>query len=97
MRNRVSAWNRIRADLKRKFLAAGITSCEKCRSDYALSFAHRHSRAWYYRRDSQEEERLLGSREHVSLLCIKCHGKMDDRSRTTEEEKELFFNSLQPL
>lgn len=94
MRNREKTWDRIRAKLKKEFYSRGIVSCEKCRSDYALSFAHRHSRSWYYRRDKEEEHRLLGSMDQVLLLCGACHARMDDRSLTTEEEKESIFDRI---
>lgn len=57
-------WNRIRAKVKKDFESKGITRCEKCGSDFGLSFAHRAKRRFI--KDEQE----LST---VALLCIPCH------------------------
>jgi hypothetical protein len=77
---KASVWNRVRAKLKKKFLAAGITFCEMCgRHDY-LSFAHR-----YKRRFITDETEL----EMVALLCMDgpdwkgCHNKLEHSPHET--------------
>lgn len=96
--NRERQWKQIRDVLKERFYADGRTTCELgfkgCMIDSFLGFAHRHPRSWYYRKDKDEEARLLGSRDQVLLSCQHCHMILDDRSKTTEAEKESIFESL---
>jgi 5-methylcytosine-specific restriction endonuclease McrA len=66
-----------------------IRHCELC-STQAVTNAHRHKRVYY----SGDKRHLLWSRDHVLFLCTACHQRMDDRSKTTEEEKEELFESL---
>ncbi len=68
-----------------------IRHCELC-STQAISNAHRHPRNWY----RSHEDRSLWDFKQVLFLCIKCHKNMDDRSKTTENEKEVIFNRLRP-
>jgi hypothetical protein len=75
--------------LKKLFTEKGITKCELTGSKFALTYAHRHPRVWYY---SQPE--LLYAFEQVLLLNQDAHQKMDDRSQTTEAEKEEIFIRL---
>lgn len=83
------AANRI---LKQKYLEAGIERCEvklfKCMLGFALSFAHRHKRNWYY--DCPE---LLSSMEETVLACASCHSKMESNKVLTEET----FKRLRPI
>lgn len=65
---RIEQWDRIRAVLKKQFLAASITRCEMCGSDYALGFAHR-----FPRRMCDEQELHI-----VALVCnYPCHKIID--------------------
>lgn len=60
-------WNKIRAELKKRFLSVGITRCEMCGKDNMLSFAHRKKRRFC------DEDEL-----HVcALLCNPCHDKLE--------------------
>lgn len=67
-----------------------IRHCELC-STMAISNAHRHPRVWYRKQDN-----LLWSYDQVIFICIRCHQKLDDRSKTTEQQKESIFNRLRP-
>jgi len=75
--------------LKEIFIDNGITRCELCNSDYALTFAHKERREWY-----RSQPELLSDFKQVLLLCQKCHQKMDDRSETTEKLKNELFDVL---
>jgi hypothetical protein len=57
-------WAKVRKELKKRFLVAGITRCESCGSDFALSFAH-----------SLKRRNIANLRQlrEVALLCCKCH------------------------
>ena len=74
---KVDKWNRVRAKLKKRFYAMGITFCEMCgRTDF-LSFAHRLKRRFI-----TTDEEL----EMVALLCMDnpqgkgCHNKLEHSS-----------------
>ena len=77
--------------LKYIFNDYGITRCELCGSDYALTFAHKERREWYRSAPS-----LLSDFKHAILLCQSCHSVLDDRSKTTEKEKNNIFGRLRP-
>lgn len=80
------AANRI---LKQEYLELGITKCEvgleDCMPNFALGFAHRHKRVWYY---GQPE--LLSDIKETILACSNCHSKMESDKQLTEE----VFNKL---
>lgn len=72
---RTKEWNRIRAKLKPKFEAAGITECEfrfqGCWFNDGLSFAHCDKRRF-----------LKGIQlEEVALACMPCHYLLEMLSR----------------
>lgn len=75
--------------LKELFYEKDITRCEKCGTDFALSFAHLHKRDWYKPKDKQH---LLYAFEQVLLLCINCHEEIEVNKEKTEE----LFNQLRP-
>ena len=75
--------------LKKLFKSKKILKCELTRSSFALAYAHRHPRVWYY-----SKPKLMYAFEQVLLLSQKAHQKMDDRSQTTEAEKEAIFIRL---
>jgi len=77
-------------ELKKLFKRKGIFKCELTGSKFALTYAHREKREWYY--DKPVE--MLWAWEQVLLLSQKAHEKMDDRSQTTETEKEAIFIRL---
>lgn len=58
----------MRAKLKKRFEAAGITRCEMCNGSFALSFAHSKKRRFIYTDDDWEE---------VALLCQTCHDRIE--------------------
>lgn len=62
------AWNNTRRKLKTIFEQMGITFCEKCGSDFGLSFAHSKKRRFILDQSELEE---------VALLCIKCHSEIE--------------------
>ena len=67
----------------------GITHCELC-STQAITNAHRHKRNWY----KGKPDKLLWDKKQVIFICTEHHQKLDDRSKTTEEEKEKIFIKL---
>ena len=70
--------------LKEKYLKLGIERCEirlsGCLPDFALGFAHRHKRVWYY---SCPE--LLSEVKETLLSCPNCHAKIEVDKQLTEE------------
>jgi hypothetical protein len=58
------AWDKTRAELKKRFEKQGITFCESCGSSFGLTFAHRLKRRFI----TTPEELYL-----VALLCLPCH------------------------
>jgi hypothetical protein len=75
--------------LKQLKIDKDIRGCELC-STQATTNAHRHPRDWYKGKDPS----LLWSYNQVLFLCVKCHQKLDDRSQTSEKQKEQIFNRL---
>lgn len=75
--------------IKEMFLETDIRSCEarlsKCTGSFALSFAHRHKRAWYYSEPSK-----LWDFKQVILCCMPCHSIIEDDKELTEK----VFNEL---
>lgn len=69
-----------------------ITHCEQC-SAQAVSNAHRHNRDWYKGKESE----LLWDYTQVVFLCMLHHQLLDDRSQTSEEEKEAVFITLRGI
>lgn len=65
-----------------------ITHCELC-STTAITNAHRHKRVWYKNRSE-----LLWDYNQVLFLCMTHHQWLDDRSQTSESEKEKIFIRL---
>ncbi len=78
-------------ELKKLKIEKDIRHCELCPTQ-AVSNAHRYPRVWY-----RGKPTFLYAYYQVLFLCIKCHTKMDDRSRTTEKEKEQIFIKLRGL
>lgn len=71
-------WAKVRAELARRFLARGITSCELqlegCWRDDALGFAHA------VKRRKIEADAMPGtpySIETVILACVVCHNRIE--------------------
>ena len=74
------AWKKARAKLKKEFQDKGITRCELCSQDFALSFHHRHKR----------KENDPHTFENVILVCGSCHHKLEfDKELTSKWFKEL--------
>ena len=61
-------WERVRAELKKAFEAAGIVRCEVCGTDENLGFAHRLKR----RHITTEAELRV-----VALLCNRDHDALE--------------------
>ncbi len=68
----------------------GLDRCEICSGTFGCAPAHRFSRVHY--RTAEE----LSAYNSWICLCQWCHEKMDDRSKTTENEKENIFKRLRP-
>ena len=79
---KTKAWEIARARLKNEFEAKGITRCENCGEDWALSFHHRNKRRI-------NDEHIF---ENVILLCGRCHGLAEYHRDITIE----MFNRLRP-
>lgn len=83
-----SSWESERQQLKKEYQTKGITSCELrlpgCWRDNALSFAHRHKRAWYL-----SHPELLGKFNQTLLACIPCHTQIEFNKKLTEELFEI--------
>ena len=79
--------------LKIIYESEGIMTCELgfrgCTKDYALSFCHKERREAY-----RSNLSLLGAFEETLLGCLNCHTILDDRSQTTEAEKNAIFKRL---
>ena len=65
---KATKWHSVRRTLKVRFERDGITRCEQCNGNFALSFAHR-----YKRRFITTDEELAT----VALLCQKCHERIE--------------------
>lgn len=65
-----------------------LNSCELCGDTFGLAPAHRNPRRFY------NNETELSDYNQFLALCIECHTRMDDRSITTEFQKEDIFNLL---
>lgn len=61
-------WNNARRKLKVDFERQGITRCEKCNGNFALSFGHRLKRRYI----TTTEELTT-----VALLCQICHEDLE--------------------
>ena len=69
----------------------GLDRCELCGSTFGVAPAHRFPRIHY--RTAEE----LSDYNSWICLCIKCHTRLDDRSQTTEEEKENIFKRFKKI
>ena len=78
--------------LKKIYEEKGITTCELrlegCANNWALGFAHRHKRRWYYGIEEQ-----LHSFEETVLACSPCHEKIEYDAELTKNT----FNRLRPV
>ena len=63
-------WESCKRQIKPKFAAAGITSCEACGSDYNLQWAHARKR----------RHLLPGELKVVALICGRCHAAIESQS-----------------
>lgn len=61
-------WANARRQLKVQFENLGLTRCERCNGNFALSFAHRVKRRFI----TTAEELMT-----VALLCQKCHEQIE--------------------
>ena len=79
------AWSETRAQLKPRFLIAGITTCELkydgCWRDNALSFCHSRKR-----RNITTQEQL----EEVILGCTPCHDRLEVNPEMERIVKEII-------
>jgi len=74
------AWAKARIALKKEFEEKGITFCEICSSNFALSFHHRNKR-------SKNDKHIF---KNVLLLCAKHHDELEyNRELTIEWFKKL--------
>jgi len=73
--------------LKKIFFEKRILRCEKCNSNFFLTFAHKHKRDWYKKEDRQK---LLYDFNEVLLLCVNCHEEIEvSREKTNKLFKQL--------
>ena len=72
-----------------RFEALGIDRCELCGGTFGLAVAHKEKREWY--RACPE---LLYDEKQTALLCVNCHDKLDDRSKTSKQESDEIFDTL---
>ena len=64
---KVKEWDGARAELKKAFAAVGITRCEICGTDWALSFAH-----------ARKRRNLAPGELYVcALICIPHHDELE--------------------
>jgi hypothetical protein len=82
-------WMSVRAKLKRKFEAMGVTRCEfnfteHCTPDNFLSFAHSKKRV-----DCKTDADM----EEVGLACFSCHSVLDEHM-THEEMYKAVTNVI---
>lgn len=70
--------------LKQKYIRLGIERCEiglsGCMPNFALGFAHKHKRIWYY-----NQPELLSELKETVLACPSCHAKIEVDKELTEE------------
>lgn len=79
-------WNRQANKICKQWcIVRGITRCEICGTDFALSFAHRKKRRHY---NSLAE--LTDEKEWV-LACIDCHNKYLEWDT---EVRDIWFDKL---
>lgn len=73
-------WATARQQLKKIYLAKGITTCEVrlpgCMGSFGLSFAHRYKR---------NDPRCQHSFEQTRLACASCHQKIEYNKELTEK------------
>jgi hypothetical protein len=65
-----------------------IERCEVCGSTFGVAPAHKEKRDYY---QSAEE---LADFQNWICLCVICHEKLDNRSKTTKKESDALFNKL---
>lgn len=80
-------WERVRRELKARFLAAGITTCELrlpgCWRDNALGFAH-----------SKKRREIVGDEIYeVILACNNCHDQVEIKPH--EEMRNIILATIQ--
>ncbi len=78
--------------LKKIYQDKEITTCEVrlegCLNNWALGFAHRHKRRWYYGIEEQ-----LSSFDETVLACSSCHDKIEYDKELTQK----VFKRLRPV
>jgi len=77
------AWIKAKKKLIERYRQEGITRCENCNSDWALSFHHL---------DKRSSGRAEHTFEATRLLCGKCHHRVHfgkDAKEFNEELKKL--------
>ena len=74
-----NAWAKARAELKKEFMAMGVTRCELmregCTGDYGMGFAHTRKR------------RNVTDLKRVVLACNSCHDKVEILPEVVMEEQ----------
>lgn len=81
-----NAWAKARAELKKEFMAMGVTRCELmregCTGDYGMGFAHTRKR------------RNVIDLKRVVLACNSCHDKVEILPELVmEEQLEVIINN----
>ena len=88
--NRTAMNKKARAMIAKIAEEKGLDRCELCGGTFGCAPAHKEKRIAY----STAEE--LADFDSWICLCIKCHEKLDNRSKTTKEESDAVFKRLRP-
>jgi hypothetical protein len=84
---KTKAWDRLRAKIKPKFFAVGITTCEMrwpgCKYDEDLGFAH-----------AQKRNKVEDLSE-VILVCNHCHDYLDNQGMSHEAMEAIVRDVIE--
>jgi hypothetical protein len=80
-------WPKLRAKLKVEFERVGLTRCEACSGEFALSFAHAEKRRFITTPEQQQEVALL-CHDHHAILERLPHAKMAEQIRLIIANRE---------
>jgi hypothetical protein len=93
-------WQQVKAELRPKFIDAGITRCElqwpRCTDRLFLTFAHSLRRRKIDKYDGKERARLF---REVIRACSSCHGILDglEHDETTKIVRQVIEERVKPV